>query len=441
MMGVEVNLAEVLGYNLSPKKIEVLRHFLKYRGMTGEQLLCALKPDKFNRRELINTNYNNRPTQLRQANKYIEALREEGLLTNDTLYPKKRADYHYLTKDGFEIASTIHGVQIGKIGTGYNDDFGDFQYELHKPPHKQIHHHLRLIDFFLQLENVRSDHPELNIDYRDNRYVSDKYPLPKTKKGSKQKFKKFMPDGEVMLGNKRYWVEIDTGSERSDILTDKFEGYAQYIEHQLSNDNPIAEGILFISGTDRSSQYNRRWGTILMSFFKGIGDWGSSINLIAGTLSDVEDIVLREIQEGERFRKFVKDMEFYQERSRNYEGTNIIRSPLNKKGYKHSLSIRQNNQEPVAFVYERVDGYETRGLSRILEYSKVRPQELKKIKKMVPVLYYYGEERPPFNYNIFTEPEEAEKIFSNSLWVNLKDDPQFYNIDGEKVEVSNPFLL
>ncbi|GGM39356.1 hypothetical protein GCM10011351_26910 [Paraliobacillus quinghaiensis] len=429
---------KVLGFDLSPKELEILELIYKHRGMKAEQLYCALYPEKENRLTVMNLMSKEKPSQIKGIqSRYLKPLREKGLLRKASV-SSNPGSYSFLTKNGLEFIKTYLDIPLGKHGTGFGSDYGDFDYELYKPPHRRINHHLGLIDLFITLDNLRDFFPQFDIDYRDNRYVSEKYPIQSSvKDDANRKYKKFMPDAEVSIGSKRYYVEIDTGTEYFEALHDKFVGYANYLDYIHQSGRAIADGILFITNDPKPFQSVRRWETITRAFFFGINGWETSVNLIVGSLADVYSIVIKEQHKLESFNDTMYKLKYYLN-TEQYNTTGIKKRSIVKNSkikFDNVFSVTDGDK---AFVYERCDGFETIGFARILAFNS---SYSKSNIEVIPVLYCFKDDFIPIPYKAFKNPGDAKILFANLRWLNAYDEPRWYDVDGERMLQGNPLKL
>ncbi|MFC5449120.1 replication-relaxation family protein [Paenibacillus aestuarii] len=434
---------KILRHSLSDEQIDILKWIHLYRGITTRQLLAAKRPLEFPPHLLDPKVSEPKEKSIR---KLIGLLVKKGLVA-EKVVPKGRANYAYLTEEGLELISIILEISPGKIGTGYSGDHGDFDYELYSPPSTKISHHLILVNFFLMLEHLKAKYYELKIDYRDNRYVSERYVLPDLDKSSKHGTKKIMPDGEIRLNDQFYPVEIDMGTERYKELVEKFEKYAEYFDFLQEHGRPLPEGIIFISGVaDLASQFRRRWDTVIAAFFQGMDRWAAHVNLIGGTLNCVERIITEKSRDFTTFGQMLMNiLGYYTKTDGNYKGTAYrVEIPIPKL-FTATLSITQIGANHQVYVYEPVSGFETKGLARVRSFkswlSKTKIPEFQAVSEVIPVFYHLNGQPMTFNFKKFDEKAQAEweGLFSLTYWLNVEG-PVWTDIDGESVAFSNPLL-
>jgi DNA-binding MarR family transcriptional regulator len=378
--------------NLSPKEYMVMEALFVYRGVTIDHLLDILGYDK----KGITNMY-----------KPIQSLTKLGYISAHVISPKRSKKIYYLSSYGYSKMLELLEIPYGHIGTGYNQDYGDFSYELYKPPSSQKIHHLLLVEFLIKANKFKKEieknqKVEHSFDYRDNRYAARKYMTLVEKEGAKPQPKKgqLRPDAEVRFNSNICFVEIDIGTERGTHLTEKFEGYRIYFDHLTKNNQPLPSSILFISEEKNSEiQKNRRWQTISKKFIEALGDYTTSVNLIYETINTVEETLLREYTaETNRNRILAK--------IRNYDKSKstpifAIEKKQNFKWGKVNFSISDSDY---LYPYERVEGYETRGwaiLWKFNEYMKnehIRIESLNNKKGIIPVLFFKNTPPKPIEY-------------------------------------------
>lgn len=427
------------GPRFSKEQMEILKWVFLHRGITTRQLLAAKRPAEFPPHS-ENPDVENKEKSVR---KLIGKLLEHGLVAEKVI-PKSKAHYTYLTEDGLELISTALKIPTGNVGTGYNGDYGDFNYELYVPPATKVAHHLSLVDFFLMLDHLKAKYPNLDIDYRDNRYVSEKYVL--LDQGSRQGTRKFMPDGEVKLSGRLYPVEIDMGSERFKELVEKFEKYAEFLETLKEQGRPLPNGIFFISGSvEDPAQFKRRWDTVSAAFLQGMERWAPHINLIGGTINCVERIILSESR-GFAFheQKLMDKLSFYTKtKGTDYVGTEYGELPVPKQDFTANISITQVGDQHQVFFYEPVSGFETKALARVRAFhkwiSKTKMPEFQKVSEVIPVFYHSGGQPFTFNFKKFADQESLESLFNLTYWMDVNG-PTWTDIYGERIRYSNPLL-
>lgn len=430
------------------RKTSILVKLYKYRGITIEQLYYSLHPQQLES-NFASTEGAIQPsirTPLKTLRKHMNDLEEIGLIEH--VNHGRRTKFYYLTKEGLEFTKNVLDIPVEYIGSGFNDDYGDFEYEKYKPPLSRLVHHLLLTDFFLHCERVTSITPDVDLNYRDNRYAHVQYVVKKNEliNDTKEANAHFRPDAEIIIDGKRYYIEIDTASERSDHLRKKFEGYARFFSSTGDESRSLPNGIIFVSEARQRGDYGqrRRWQTLSNAFHEQLFEYSHLINLKSCSVTDVEQILLSETdtQKNARFLMF-KNLIKYYFIDGNYNGTQML-SVDTSRGWMYGNAYFNYNQDPdYPHIYLYLDccGLDSKPAILIREFKKWLDNQnesieiLKAAKEIVPVFTYtFG---TPYTHHL----NEVNHELSNALWMDISSDsPVWYNSKGEKLQVRNPIL-
>lgn len=199
----------------------------------------------------------------------LKKLEAHGLITRfkPSADISKHAVY-YLNEDGLEWYQWLNNIIVGDLGEGWsegNGKMGYFPFTTYSPPLKQLKHHLMLIDSFLILHCNR-------ITHRNNLHAKRVVKLT----GSRPSILK--PDGEMIINNERYAIEIDMGTESHRQLEMKFRNYfeyeAEYREHcrffEKVDGKYDLENIVFIVQDAPAGHLQRRWENVLAAYHKSM---------------------------------------------------------------------------------------------------------------------------------------------------------------------------
>lgn len=152
------------GRMINRKQQEIIVSLFLFRGFLFDQIASVLA-DRL-KRPLTNTFRQN-------TYKDLQKLTKLKLIARDPIQIQRMKHFIYLTEDGLEIAYQLLDITPGHTGEGFNQDYGEFPYELQRPPKgPAIHHHILLTDVLLVIDRLKAKYPDLGIDYRDNRYCS-----------------------------------------------------------------------------------------------------------------------------------------------------------------------------------------------------------------------------------------------------------------------------
>lgn len=279
------------GYNLTPYSERIIEALYTYRGMTAKQLAA-----------IINATFMVDLTREKSTYNYLRKLKVQGLVTASKLQGNVvNGSLYYLTYNGFMCAKDILNINEGQEGTGWIQPYqeyeettlADFQYKVHLPPQRQLAHHLMLIDFFIQAKRIEEDFD--TVKHRSNLYAARTYYLD----GEKCRFR---PDAEVMVGGKRFGVEIDRSTESHEKIVEKFEVYKRYLDYCSKTEDPMDDlnGIYFVVENKRRDHgIKRRWASVLSAFFKVLWKYQNKLNLILTTVDSIRETLLFELHREE----------------------------------------------------------------------------------------------------------------------------------------------
>lgn len=269
---------------LSGRDQDILTTLYRFRGMTALQLA-----------QIVHNSREPKNSQKSMIHNYLKRLKKQKVITSKKLEDEiSLGSIYYLTPKGFQLAKDVLNIEIGQVGEGFKfaDEIegfhthADLEYSIYKPPLEQISHHLLLIDSLIKLEFLYS---EEQIDYRLSMYATREYKY-------KEIQGKLRPDGELHLSDgRKYFIEIDKGTESYQQLYEKFINYRNYLSQLDINKFPA--GILFITDAKRQIYgLKRRWTTILAAYMNAMGKLAVRVNLVLSPLNKLEETVLFEIK-------------------------------------------------------------------------------------------------------------------------------------------------
>ncbi len=419
-----------------------------YRAATANQLLTAMYPNDFPPGYIMSVPSKQRPKRLDHLYSTLRQMVKHGLVQDDKAdYVRRKLKVFSLTKEGVELAKEALKIDPDlKDAEGFNHQLGEFSYELQRPPKNRMTHHLLLVDFFLKLNFIKVKHPNITLDYRDNRYASKRYTI--TIKGEIEDDIKtvfFRPDAELLLQGKRYYAEIDTGSEYLEELKSKFEGYARYFTKLESENRSLPEAIIFVTNEkEHDNHVKRRWKTISSAFLSVMNKWKTRVNLILAPLNHVQRVILEEVNAERGLGDLGSKMKYY------------LPDPgqLSYMGQKYGVSwgtayfnvVPQNNGREVLFLYERSTGYETRGICRaydfIENYSAIQKitKRLANVDVVMPIFYHHTFDYRALETNSFTSKESAKQIMNDCYVLDIESNPKWKYGSGEEIQYPNPLV-
>lgn len=270
------------GYNLSFHAFLIIQILFEYRGLTANQIAHIMHWGDYTL------------AQEKSVYNYLRKLKKQKLVTAYHLQGDyTRGSIYYLTPQGFELAKHLLNIDRGKTGEGWvfhqftpGANYGDFPYDLYKPPLDQTAHHLMLIEFFKQ---IRTLNEEVDYNYRINLYAAKEYEMD----GEKHRYR---PDAEVKFRDGRIFaVEIDRATESHEKLRRKFRTYRNYLQYLRSNNQKLPSGIFFVVEEKRREHgIRRRWENVMSAFFEEMSGFHKNFNLIMTTMNDVPETILFE---------------------------------------------------------------------------------------------------------------------------------------------------
>ena len=424
----------VLNRKISKKEMMILHFLYKVRGATNIQIVKGLG---------YVLTVSNEKNMYKPLNKLIK----ENLVDFIFLKTDERR-FYFLSEEGFEFMKRILDVKPFHYGTGYNKDFGDFDYKLHKPPTLQSRHFVMQVDSIIEIENLKKMDIQVNghfnLDYRDNRYCSTRFELKKDDGSIVHCI--FKPDGELMFSTfdsegtltstNVYSIEVDTGSERKSKLLNKFETYKQYFDYLTAYNKPLPKGILFIGDVkEHQIGLESRWATLTDAFNQALGTYSDRVNLHYVTMDNLKPLLYREILYKTETPKILKRISTSVLANPNFKGDSMFyfgKRILRYDGFMPVTMYEPPVGKSVLYCYIRVDSFETMGwyeLRRFLEYfetEKSMVERYAKYKRVIPVVYFFNKPGPiiePKFFKNYPSLKIDELIYydaKNELWFNQK---------------------
>lgn len=418
------------GQRITPKQEKILILLKQFRGMRYDQLIPLLA-ERLGRDVGVSFQKN--------TYKDLQELDQMKLIVRDPLKLQRTVDFIYLSETGLECACELLEIPVGHFGSGWNDDWGDFPYELYRPPRvgsAVIHHHMMLTDTLLTFEHLKAYLPDLQLDYRDNRYCSFEFKW----QGETHRFR---PDADLNIGEhrERYLIEVDRGTEFGEKLREKFCSYDGYLSYLQDRGEPLPEGVIFIMNKATPNGLLRRWSLVSAAFMDQMQKWSTRFNLIGGGVADIESILLRLLSKSNDYDDFFKKMSYYRTETVSFvnlkEGQGI---PWRSAPF----SIAKSESENRLYVYERVEPFETLGVARIhawwkwYQEAKQRYSDIGKSKFFIPVLWRPKGGPAPLNFIGFENDKEFNEAFTNWIWLTTVPHPQWFNKSGERITTGHP---
>lgn len=420
------------GLRITEKQEKIIRILHQFRGLRYDQLIPELA-ERMKRTEVYS-----KESFRKNTYKDLQVLEEMKFIKRDPMRLEKRTvDFIYLTESGLEFVCELLDIPPGYIGTGWNNDFGDFPYELHRPPKAAlIHHHLMLTDVLLELKQIERNYPYLNSDSRDNRYCAKEF---KWKDGETIRFR---PDADLILGDKgdRFLVEVDRGTEFEEKLREKFRSYAAYLQYLKEQGERLPAGVIFVLNKDTPNKFSRRWSLVSAAFLNEMKEWAVHFNLIACNLTDLQSVLHKQESRLIDYEEFYNKMiEFRRE---GVVGFYPIKEGHGIEWIDNAFSHFKSETSERIYVYERCEPFETIGISRVHTWWKtaLTKKWINDNTQFVTILLRTEGEPYPLSFKGSELEMEYEEAFSNHIWIRTKPYLQWYNQSGEPVNSGHPLL-
>ncbi|MDE3840260.1 hypothetical protein C0966_13035 [Bacillus methanolicus] len=339
-----IEMAKVLGYQISETSMKLLTLLFYYRGMTALQLA-----------KMYFKSHNPTAVQKSSVHNYLRKLKDQKLVTSKKLDGDNYVgSLYYLTQAGLEVVKSLLNIEDGQTGTGYilanenkEDTQADLEYGIYKPPMEQIHHHLILIDFFVRLRLMSNQ----QVDHRLSMYASKEYEY-------NGKEAKIRPDAEVVLPyDRHYCIEIDRATESHSQLIQKFENYRHYFEYAEEINEKLPTAIVFVTD-EKQYQYgmNRRWTNVLAAYLKTMGDYALKVNLFMLPLNKVEHFIRFETYRPQLNRKVQTLLEKTLIQKGNYKDVQTFKQPTDYSSIDYMIAFTQTKYHVyfvrVAYEYD-----------------------------------------------------------------------------------------
>jgi hypothetical protein len=288
------------GQRITPKQEKIIVLLHQFRGMRYDQLIPVLAERMF-RQDALSFRKN--------TYKDLQTLEDLKLIIRDPLRLEHTIDFIYLSESGLDIACELLEIYSGHIGDGWDDDYGDFPYDLYRPARvgsAVIHHHMMLTDVLLTLEHLKHQLPDLQLSFRDNRYASSEFEW-------QGEIHRFRPDAELILKSegKRYLVEVDRGTEFNEKLREKFRSYALYLQHIKANGKERPFSVIFIMNKTTTNGLMRRWSLIRSCFMNEMEEFSFNFNLIGSGVGSIKSTIERQMVKVSDFGDFTNKMSYY----------------------------------------------------------------------------------------------------------------------------------
>ncbi|MCY9665853.1 hypothetical protein M5X11_12900 [Paenibacillus alginolyticus] len=442
--------------NFELNKIEgaILRNLYKFRLLTTEQILFLIFPELVT--DSFPINPKNNPSWRKNYQSKYSRVRKELLRFEEFRFVRSQ---HYKVMAGrsalsvftldiekFNVVKDLLDIDPSHFGSGWNDDFGDLSIDFFDFP-KRIEHHLDSVNFYIRMQFLSPQFSFMNeIDYVDNVYAARTYSL---ENGDAIKFR---PDGEMKIHGFRQekknptpgfhaWIEIDRATEFSNDLSLKFENYRGFLAHATAT--KAAKPPIIMVFTTASTKIGRRWNSFFNAYQSNLMNYSPFMNMLVcnadnlfQTLSSFTERSGMLLKVKQRIEGAAKpDMGFlgtvHMGTARNHEHdqdpfTALQLACHDLLGWAPQFVITENNPNRVQlYLFQKFDGYETQGICRVLDFLRKWsqfPDELKRVKEIVPVFYFKYGSPVGVPKQIDDCTDEERTVLSRSLWYGTEQE-------------------
>jgi len=436
-------------YKLSPTKCRIIECLFVYRALNAYQLYFLLDPENI---PLTYPHFSWEQTDNPRMHSLYNQLTQ--MLKSGVIYVTSKLDNNSrvfsLTEDGLSVAYSLLNIPEieGYQRTGWDNDHGYFPYDLYRAPKDRLlRHHSLGIDFNVLMKLLAIKH-DFSYDFIDNRYSSVEFSVSDDSNNSKMSVKKFRPDGEFIIRTKdsgrkfHCWLEFDMGTERGNLLNDKFLKYSQYLNYisqgldRFSLSNSIPDTIFFITTANQSIW--SRWQNVFRNYMNTIGQWSTYVNMYLGNLESLENLILSYLNESKLYktnlnknlRPLLEDVRFrgQPKPSKSVSGSNqgfsfcfVFENEMREIGWEPYLTVTQRDpHSSQVYLYIKYEEYETGGISKAIDFASrfESLDSMKRInaKEVIPVLLF-SEKIPHALDFIGCENKEAfDRVFDKYLW-------------------------
>lgn len=280
---------------ITERQEEILIYLFKVRGATVKQITQGV----FSTTEDLSDSH-----LYRKMFDTVKRLEKKQLI-NSFSSKYSKALIYFLTEKGLNEVYDLLYVPLNHTGKGFNKDYGFFKHSVHMPPKQSVNHFLQQTDFYNVVLALQKRVPGA-FDYRDNLYAARQYDYMA---GTTNITGAYKPDGELLVEDLRFFIEVDTGSEYSSEFQTKFNNLFNYLQSLENNGEEIPTAIVFVANKIQRRKFNglinpseqRRYFTIKEAFEKACGNFTKRVDLVYLQLKQVERYFLQFTQEEKRF--------------------------------------------------------------------------------------------------------------------------------------------
>lgn len=273
------------------KQHAILVFLYRFRGATNEQI----------RRYLYGHCDSKRATQLANTSKFVSQLKKDKMIRFSSCLPYRQGEINYLSPKGIQYIFDTCDIDVSNDpDKGFEEPFGEFEYDTLKPPLNYLEHHLMYVDLVLK---------EQKYTHRNSLYAVKKYTYEKTigREGYIGNAR-LRPDGEMLVETKDQKliaaIEVDTGSERYQHLVEKFRNYKRFFDYCTTNDLDIPYFAIYFQ--TKQSEQNRGWLndkraiTVLKAASEGLSYYCWDIDVFISNRCSMKRLLYKDLSDLER---------------------------------------------------------------------------------------------------------------------------------------------
>jgi len=440
-------------------KEQMLKLLFVHRNLNAYQLYFLLNNDTIPMSYPIWDNSLINMNKVRSNYNQLSQLEKLGFIMESS---KVQPRQYTLTAEGLSQVYQLFDIPEieGFIRPGWDQNYGYFPYELFKPTSERLQKHHQLTTDFHILMRMLSHKYNFKYDFIDNRYAAVPYDVIKDDYNTSRIFR---PDGEIKIqtktGTKHFWLEIDMGTEKSNLLTEKFEKYAEYLDYISVgvNDNELAntmpDGIIFLTKALRNIWARNQ--NVYRSFKNSIGRWDNYLNLIVTNLETAENVIMSVLEReknwsilNEQLLTFIQDRRFKgQPNNLKTSFCSLHQHEIDILGFQPRFTIVNGSQMNSLLLYINYEQYETNGLSKALHFfNMVQTRKIDSIAKanigeIIPVLLFNKNKPKILSFEGCNEEGLLKEVFRKHLWCELTSNA-WYDMNAQLIDLAqhNPLL-
>ncbi|ACA42231.1 replication-relaxation family protein (plasmid) [Lysinibacillus sphaericus] len=401
---------------ITERQEEILVYLFKVRGATVKQITQGV----FSTTEDLSDSH-----LYRKMFDTVNRLEKKQLITSFASKYSKALIY-FLTEKGLNMVYDFLFVPLNHTGKGFNDDYGYFKHSVHMPPKLSVNHFLQQTNFYNIVLALKKKVPGA-FDYRDNLYAAKQYDYMA---GTTNITGAYKPDGELLVEDQRFFIEVDTGSEYSSEFQTKFNNLFNYLQSLANNGEEIPTAIVFVANKVQRRRFNglvnpseqRRYFTIKEAFEKACGNFTKRVDLVYLQLKQVERYFLQFTREEKRpeFNKIANQL-------------NRIKKFNYYKGERDDEFYFQDPDNPnLTYFVMRIEAFSNLRWKRLLQVMEKQEEGGRNMRAIVFYEHFFS---PPLHLGDRSSlPAKTKELYDKIYHLKLSDNGlQWYNPYHESI--------